>query len=84
MAVVPANEITADHILTIIKGQDSAEPVIHANIPNNLPSLMQSTEKRAISEALVITNNNRLKAAKILGISRALLYKKMHYYNMID
>jgi PAS domain S-box-containing protein len=39
-------------------------------------------EKEAIRYALKETNHNKVKAAKILGIHRTLLYKKMKKYNI--
>jgi transcriptional regulator with PAS, ATPase and Fis domain len=39
-------------------------------------------EKEAIRYALKETNHNKVRAAKILGIHRTLLYKKMKKYNI--
>ena len=39
-------------------------------------------EKEAIRFALLETNNNKVRAAKMLGIHRTLLYKKMKKYNI--
>ena len=39
-------------------------------------------EKEAIRFALRETQNNKAQAAKILGIHRTLLYKKMNKYNI--
>ena len=47
-----------------------------------LAELVEQTERRALGFALARTNNNRLQAAKLLGISRALLYKKLHAYGI--
>ncbi|MFV0350668.1 MAG: helix-turn-helix domain-containing protein [Halodesulfovibrio sp.] len=43
---------------------------------------MEQTEKRALCYALSVAEGNRSKAAKLLGISRPLLYKKMGKYGM--
>ncbi|WP_291461431.1 helix-turn-helix domain-containing protein [Desulfobacula sp.] len=40
------------------------------------------TEKKAIQTALDIANENRSKAADILGIGRRTLYTKMAYYRI--
>jgi len=58
----------------------------------NIPQQNQTTidikgvqtraEKEAIRYALQETNNNKARAAKILGIHRTLLYKKMKKYNI--
>jgi transcriptional regulator with PAS, ATPase and Fis domain len=47
-----------------------------------LAELVEQTERRALGFALARTNNNRLQAAKLLGISRALLYKKLHAFGI--
>jgi transcriptional regulator with PAS, ATPase and Fis domain len=39
-------------------------------------------EKEAIRYALKEANHNKVRAAKILGIHRTLLYKKMKKYNI--
>ncbi len=54
-------------------------------IENNRSSLKEvqaKTEKEAIRYALQETRNNKAKAAKILGIHRTLLYKKMKKYDL--
>lgn len=47
-----------------------------------LPALMEQVEKEALLEALSSTGGNKMQAAKVLGISRAWLYKKMKQYNI--
>ena len=47
-----------------------------------LADLVEQTERRALGFALARTNNNKLQAAKLLGISRPLLYKKLHAYGI--
>jgi len=39
-------------------------------------------EKEALQQALAATNNNKAKAAKMLGIHRTILYKKMKKYGL--
>lgn len=81
--LVPQESITEEHVRTIISGQ-SAAIQSSFGIKHDLRSLVALTEKKAVSQALVSANNNRSEASKILGISRALLYKKMHLYEMMD
>jgi transcriptional regulator with PAS, ATPase and Fis domain len=51
--------------------------------PNPALRLVQGTaEKQAIGHALESTGFNKAKAAKLLGIHRSLLYKKMRKYHM--
>jgi DNA-binding NtrC family response regulator len=47
-----------------------------------LADLVERTERRVLGFALARTNGDRLQAAKLLGISRALLYEKMHAFGM--
>jgi transcriptional regulator with PAS, ATPase and Fis domain len=53
------------------KGDSSSLKAVHAK-----------TEKEAIRYALKESNNNKARAAKILGIHRTLLYKKMKKYKL--
>jgi len=48
----------------------------------SLKDVQARTEKEAIRYALEETKNNKARAAKILGIHRTLLYKKMKKYNL--
>jgi len=49
---------------------------------SSLKDAQARTEKEAIRYALQETNNNKAKAAKVLGIHRTLLYKKIKKYNL--
>jgi transcriptional regulator of acetoin/glycerol metabolism len=48
----------------------------------NLMSMVAFTERRAIAMALARANNNRTQAARLLGIKRPLLYKKMRSFGI--
>jgi DNA-binding NtrC family response regulator len=52
------------------------------NHQSPLKDVQTRTEKEAILYSLKETNNNKAKAAKMLGIHRTLLYKKMKKYNI--
>ena len=52
------------------------------NKRTSLKDVQARTEKEAIRYALNETKNNKAKAAKILGIHRTLLYKKMKKYDL--
>jgi len=52
------------------------------NNRSSLKDVQAKTEKEAIRYALKETRNNKAKAAKILGIHRTLLYKKMKKYDL--
>ena len=49
---------------------------------SSLKDLQARTEIETISFALKESNNNKAKAARILGIHRTLLYKKMKKYHI--
>jgi PAS domain S-box-containing protein len=49
---------------------------------STLKDVQARTEKETICFALEETNNNKAQAAKILGIHRTLLYKKMKKYDL--
>ena len=48
----------------------------------DLAAMVAAVERRSIATALARANNNRAQAAKLLGISRPLLYKKLHIYGI--
>ena len=50
---------------------ESTGPVVH------LKELLERTEKQAVIHALEHADNNRVEAAKLLGIHRSGLYQKM-------
>lgn len=59
--------------------EQSSRPSV---LNKNLPTLLEQVEKDALQEALDASGGNKMQAAKILGISRAWLYKKMKYYDI--
>ncbi len=56
----------------------------HSKTVNSLPlkDIHGNAEKEAILAALANTNNNKAEAARLLGIHRTLLYKKLKKYNV--
>jgi PAS domain S-box-containing protein len=50
--------------------------------PSNLRAVQSDAEKEAISQALRASQNNKAKAARMLGIHRTLLYKKIKRYGL--
>lgn len=63
----------------LIKQKETVRPM---NNNKTLPVLLESVEKEALIEALEKTGGNKLRAAKVLGISRAWLYKKIKQYEI--
>jgi two-component system response regulator HydG len=45
---------------------------------------IDANERSLIVRALQQTNGNRTEAARILGISRRTLHRKLHTYNLED
>lgn len=83
VALTPAGELITPH---------KCSPEIHGpkddilsddlDLDNPLVHQVQQLEIRLISKALQQTGGNRLKAAKLLGITRQGLYKKMKRYQI--
>jgi len=48
----------------------------------NLKQVLETTERDTLAEALKISQNNRVKAARYLGIHRTGLYQKMKKYGL--
>lgn len=63
--------IIADTMQKIIKLTDDEQP------SNLLDELLREVERTAIETAMKVTNNNKTKAANLLGISRNTLRKKI-------
>ena len=47
-----------------------------------IKTIKKDFEKEVIAEALEKTENNRTKAAELLGVSRTMLYKKLKEYDL--
>ena len=60
---------------------DAAEIAEQANV---YEFVMEEVERRLIAVTLDIANGNRLKTAKILGLNRNTLLKKMRRFNLDD
>ena len=60
---------------------DAAEAAEQANVYD---SFMAEGERRLIAVTLDVTNGNRLKTARILGLNRNTLLKKMRKLNLDD
>lgn len=60
----------------------SADKISRMNMSLSLKELMEETERCAILEALQKAGNNRVGAARLLGIHRTGLYQKMRKYGL--
>ncbi|MBD3298936.1 MAG: PAS domain S-box protein [candidate division Zixibacteria bacterium] len=82
VTVVVQNTITGDHVRTLLLAHDDAPSDLHVDDNYSLAAHVHKAERRVLSMALARADNNRSYAAKLLGISRALLYKKMHQHGL--
>lgn len=81
LAIVREDTITAEHLRVLLLGGLATDcPAPGGGFM--LQAQVEIAERRAISVALARSNNNRVQAAKLLGITRPLLYKKMHLYSI--
>lgn len=79
--------ITPQHLpAEIVNTQASADGTVVAessgNLPLTLPRAVEALERRLIAEALVTTNGNKSRAAKLLEISERSLWYKLSQYQM--
>ena len=58
------------------------KPNAASTLPEKMHILSSMTEKQMIIDALNKTNQNRTKAAKLLGISRRTLQNKIKEYGL--
>ncbi|AMV73821.1 sigma-54-dependent Fis family transcriptional regulator [Desulfuromonas carbonis] len=57
-------------------------PLPSASGPWGLGEVLAEAERQALRRALEVTGNNKAKAARLLGIHRTVLYKKMAKYRI--
>ncbi len=77
--------ITPDDIPSEYKEGMNPEPPIaleKETILEDTPTTLAELEKRYIARVLKLTSGNRSKAAKILGVSRRSLYRKLKRYGL--
>jgi len=82
LTIVVEPTISDEQVRMIMVGARETHDEFCLSEECGLTQLVEQTERRALGFALARTNNNRLQAAKLLGISRALLYKKLHAYGI--
>ena len=64
------------------------QPLLPSTNPQSIvfeatpPTLQYQSEEEKIRHALRQANNNRAKAAKLLGVARSTLYRQMQRYNV--
>jgi len=81
LIVSQGETITLDDLPPVIRTTAATIPTgSHALSP--LKEIMEQTEKQAVARALEINGNNRVAAAKMLGIHRTGLYQKMKKHRL--
>ncbi len=83
LALLESDKIGSKEVEEALIGENRVEKEAPSASPGNNPSLKTTVddyEKQMIAEALKITNGNRLKAAKQLGLTRQNLQYKLKKY----
>jgi len=80
--IVRDNLISEDQVRMILLSVGSSRGQFSENEECPLDLVVEKAERRAIGFALARTNNNKVQAARLLGISRPLLYRKMAQYQI--
>ena len=75
----PSGEVSTENIK---ENQIVSEPMNELVEIEVLDKVVERAERKAILKALEITNYNKTKAAKKLGVERKTLYNKMSSYNI--
>ncbi|MFN3966534.1 MAG: helix-turn-helix domain-containing protein, partial [Endomicrobiia bacterium] len=75
-----ANDIIEPVHLNKVLSSDKENKINSFDLDSNIENI----EKNLIKSALEKTNYNKNKAAKILGITRKTLYKKLEKYKLLE
>jgi PAS domain S-box-containing protein len=76
---IDGDTIQAKHLPIFLQGMSIASTKLQ---PTLLKRLREDTEKEALLNAIRVSKDNKNKAAKLLGIHRTALYKKMKRLNI--
>ncbi|MDR2117278.1 MAG: sigma 54-interacting transcriptional regulator [Planctomycetaceae bacterium] len=80
-----ATLITASDLPVRIRNVwEAAAQVPADNKPIELEPFLQNIEKELIERALHLADNNKSKAAELLGITRPRLYRRLEFFGLID
>ena len=83
LAIVRDHVVTAAHLRILLRGGVGAPNDDDGSEECRLEVVVEAAERKAISMALANCNQNRAQAARLLGITRPLLYKKLHRYQLL-
>ena len=75
--IEPAS-VVQDHVERDLVPAPTVQAITEAH------ALLDNIEREKLRQALVQTHNNRVHAAKLLGISRSTLYEKLKRYHLLD
>jgi DNA-binding NtrC family response regulator len=67
---------------SVVKTKATGQSDVASTLKEKMESISHMTEKQMITDALSKTNQNRTKAAKLLGISRRTLQNKIKEYGL--
>jgi len=84
MIMTRESVVTVDLIKKALRNGTANDPCHQPDISEQLPlaEIIEKTEQKAIAFALGAADGNRSEAARQLGITRPLLYKKMAKYDL--
>ena len=74
--------IQGEHLSSYILGNDPVEPPEKSVHKLQLKKNLQKEERNTILKALQICRGNKSQSARMLGISRSLLYNKLKRYEI--
>jgi two-component system response regulator HydG len=83
VALTRFEEIAVEDLPERIRAYRSASVIAEGHDPNALPSL-EEVERRYILHVLDAVDDNRTRAARILGVHRKTLYRKLRRYDRQD
>jgi DNA-binding protein Fis len=72
-----AEELRPEHLPLELRGSETCPPDLGEDELS-----LQAVERRHIARILLQTGGNRAAAARVLGVTRATLYKKLKQYDL--
>ena len=79
-----ARQLRADDAATAAAPGDLAELVGSASLRDIVAGTVDAVERMCIESAIAMTDNNRVAAAEMLGLSRQSLYVKLRKYGLLS
>ncbi len=79
---IDVNDLPAEYRESKTNHSSNEDQSIKDVLEEDSPTTLEELEKRYIAKVLKITSGNRSKAAKILGLSRRSLYRKLKRYGL--